>query len=457
MWKNWLVDMRHGDITSSPGTVGVAVVNCKMSRLRTKAEVIADAERGADMVVGVKRVLPGMDPIGLPGALHPGVRVRRGRDVCGGVQRSGRRGRHLWRSLPCRQNVRSVFTDGEQRENHPGTPPYNTLMLMTDHSEVVQKYRKVMRWTPIEPRYPGSNIDVALRPKDIKISLVVCDDGNYPEIWCDWVMKGAEFVVRSQGDMYAAAEGTVLIAKAVAWANNTYVAVANAVGFDGLSGYFDHSWIIGFEGRTLGETGAEPYGIQCAQLSISAIRGARRTRQAQNHLFKLLHHGYTRVLAAGDRDNKGVADCPFDFYKLWARDAQKAQKNVESFTRETIGVAECLVGQLPLEKVRGGVSQIILFSRISAPAVSMGDAPLARYVRGRPAAVARALEVGASGLTAPTRPLSAVVLTGRTGGSIDEMVEFQPLSRNAAAETVDIEIDRICEVPRTTRCASDSQ
>jgi amidase len=316
--------MPVGTISSSKDMVGVAVVNYQVPVCESKDDVIKNCKRIASFMDGIKRGYPGCDLIIFPEYSTQGFHPVKWRDLTTTVPGPET---EIFSDACKRNKVWGVFSiTGEE---NPKGNPFNTFILINDKGDIALKYHKILPWVPMEPWYPGNETMVAEGPKGLKIGAIICYDGNHPEIVRDTVMKGAELVIRIQGYMYPSKEQQRMIAQVRAWENLTYFAVANMAGRDLVYSYFGHSCIVNFDGTLLAECGTGPDEVQYALLSLSAIRDARKNWTAENHLFNTLHRGYTAI------PPDGIAECPYDFYKLWVKNPEKAKELVESLTRKT--------------------------------------------------------------------------------------------------------------------------
>ena len=237
--------MPHSDTRASDDAVGVAVVNYKMPRLRTAVEVLANANKIRQMIEGLKLGLPGLDLVIFPAYSAHGL--LRGADAGHDAMHRGAgnipRDETAVLARACRNaQVWGVFSLGGACEH--------TLILMNDQGQIVQTHRGT------EPALPG----VCAGPKGMTLSLSASEAAST-----------AELIVGCPVE-----PGSLPAPQALARTHQSYVAVANASGFDGVRCHFGRSAVIGFDGHTLGECGDEDYGIQFVQLSKRLIREARR-------------------------------------------------------------------------------------------------------------------------------------------------------------------------------------
>jgi amidase len=315
--------MAVGTISSSVDAVGVAVVNYKIPICESYDEVLANASRIAGMVDGVKMGYPGLDLVIFPEYSTNGFHPTKWRDYTTTLD-----GPEVATfAEACKRNkVFGVFS--LTGEKHPeGKNPYNTMVMLNDQGEIAMVYRKIFPWMPVEPWTAGNETVVAEGPKGLKVGGVICYDGNFPEVVRDTVMKGAELIIRIQGYPYPAWEQTKFVNQTRAWENLAYLACANLTGSNGVYSFYGKSGIVDFDGRYMAEASNGADEVIYATLPLGALRDARRNWTSENHLYDLVHRGYVA------NPGGGQTTMPFDFYKTWATDPEKARAIVHGLSR----------------------------------------------------------------------------------------------------------------------------
>lgn len=131
----------------------------------------------------------------------------------------------------------------------------NSSVLIDDKGDVIGNYRKTHPfpterlegggWTT-----PGSEV-VVVDTKLGKIGMIICYDGDFPELSRVLALRGAEIITRPSA-LLRSFEIWEMTNKARAYDNHVYVLATNSVGADaGGNYYFGHSMIISPIAQTL--------------------------------------------------------------------------------------------------------------------------------------------------------------------------------------------------------------
>jgi len=125
---------------------------------------------------------------------------------------------------------------------------YNTAFLIGRNGEIIGRYRKTHPW-------PGENIngigwvipgsETPVFDTDMgKIGIIICYDGDFPDLSTTIALKGAEVICRPSA-LLRTYDHWWATNFARAYDNHVYIAAVNAVGSDAIKTYyFGHSMIL---------------------------------------------------------------------------------------------------------------------------------------------------------------------------------------------------------------------
>lgn len=192
-------------------------------------------------------------------------------------------------------------------EANPAGNPYNSGLVIDDTGEIRLYYRKLHPWVPVEPWEPGNlGVPVCEGPNGVKLSLIICHDGMFPEMAREAAYKGAEVILRTAGYTAPIRHAWRITNQSNAFQNLAYTASVCMCGSDGSFDSMGQGMFCSFDGTVMVEGGGRPDEIVTAELRPDLVREARAGWGVENNPYQLWHRGYVAVQG-------GAQDCPYTF------------------------------------------------------------------------------------------------------------------------------------------------
>ena len=190
----------------------------------------------------------------------------------------------------------------------------NTSLLINDRGQIVHSYVKMNPWIPFENAVPGTECGVCSGPKGSRIGLIICADGDYPEIWREAAYKGANVIIRPTHYMDPWSQAWELTNRASAYFNQVYVVGANCSGLarNEARSCFGRSMIVGPDGNVITEASNGCPGLIKADLYPGIIDQMRAQAVHSSPMFSFDHRGAScpELGGQGDRELRYTAYQP---------------------------------------------------------------------------------------------------------------------------------------------------
>ena len=153
---------------------------------------------------------------------------------------------------------------------------HNTLPIFNPKGELIDVYRKICPYYPMEQRVtPGDRYCVLHIPeKDVKIGFMICHDWCFPEISRNLTLLGAEMLIRVAMDEEGLRDNCRHIAEVRAFENQAYFISLNQAGTWNGTHSYGRSVIAGPDGKEIYEGGEGEFNV-CLTYDMDEVKRVR--------------------------------------------------------------------------------------------------------------------------------------------------------------------------------------
>ena len=273
-----------GGLNKTPSGMVMGLVQLQLPVVETPAQLASQTQRIVDMVGKARRSYPGMDLVVFPEYSLHGLSMSTADELM--VTLDGPEVAAF--KAACVAN--KIWGCFSIMEKNAGGNPYNTGLIIDDQGELQLYYRKYHPWVPVEPWEPGNmGIPVITGPKGVKLALIICHDGMFPEMARECAYQGAELMIRTAGYTAPIRHAWSITNQANAFQNLMVTAS-----------------VCLFDGTVMAQGGGRPDEIVCAEVRADLVREARVHWGVENNIHQFFHRGYVAVKG-------GAQDCPYTF------------------------------------------------------------------------------------------------------------------------------------------------
>jgi formamidase len=290
-----------GGLNKSPHGVVIGLVQLQLPVVSTPAHLAAQTERICWMVGKARRNMAGMDLVVFPEYSLHGLSMDTNPEIMCSMD-----GPEVAAfKQACREH--KIWGCFSIMEFNPKGNPYNSGLIIDDQGELQLYYRKLHPWVPVEPWEPGNiGIPVITGPRGVKLALIICHDGMFPEMARECAYKGAELMLRTAGYTAPIRHSWRITNQANAFQNLMVTASVCMSGSDGSFDSMGEAMVVNFDGEVIADGSHRPDEIITCEVRPDLVREARKHWGVENNPYQLYHRGYVAVKG-------GAQDCPYTF------------------------------------------------------------------------------------------------------------------------------------------------